>query len=230
MARPPAAVIIMAVRQSYRSTTRRNGAWPNTPPAMPIIMARPLNSAKRRAGNHWPATAMAPTKTERRRRTDEEAPGGNAPECRAHREQNAAERTHAGSRRHEAARTEPIHHHADRNLHAGIAVEVEGREIADGGRADGEVAHQLLDHDAGRDAHHPRVEKEQGAGQPTKIGKGSCGPSYVLDVHSRSPLLFGPCGLFAHVFDIWRVITEVAAGVRSANPSPRIQLRDGSLR
>jgi hypothetical protein len=51
-----------ALRQSNASMAKRSGAWPNTPPAMPSIMARPLNRAKRVGGNHCPATAMAPTR------------------------------------------------------------------------------------------------------------------------------------------------------------------------
>ena len=59
---PAAATSNVAVRQSDASITRRNGAWPNTPPAMPMAIAPPDRMAKRLAGNHWPATAMEPTR------------------------------------------------------------------------------------------------------------------------------------------------------------------------
>jgi hypothetical protein len=60
-ATPPAPDSIV-VRQSEASTAMRNGACPSTPPAMPIAIASPESMAKRSALNHWPATAMAPTR------------------------------------------------------------------------------------------------------------------------------------------------------------------------
>jgi hypothetical protein len=61
-ASPPTARNKVVVRQSEASTATRNGACPNTPPAIPIAMASPENMAKRSARNHCPATAIAPTR------------------------------------------------------------------------------------------------------------------------------------------------------------------------
>ncbi len=90
----------------------------------------------------------------------------------AHRgEEDAAAGAREGGDAHEAARPIAVEQEPDGDLHARIAVEIGCRQMAEHGGADREVPHQFIDHDAGSHAQHPRIEKENGPGQPAQEGK-----------------------------------------------------------
>ena len=105
---------------------------------------------------------------EGRRGTDQEAAGGDGGQRAAGGEEHAA--AGAGQRRdgNQPTRPEAVEQQADRNLHAGVAVEVGGRQVAEHRGTDGEIAHQLLDHHARSHAHDPGIEKERRRRQPAE--------------------------------------------------------------
>lgn len=101
---------------------------------------------------------------------DQKSADAGGEEEGARREEDAADRGDERGSRHQPARPEPVHENADRHLNRDVGVEVEGREMSDRGCADGELAHQLVDHDARRDALHERVKEEERADRPGDHG------------------------------------------------------------
>ena len=102
------------------------------------------------------------------RGADQEAAGDDGGEGAAGRKQDAAAGADQGGDRHQPAGSETVEQEADGDLHARVAVEVGGRQMAEHARTHGEIAHQFFHHDAGRHAQHPRVEEERCARRPGK--------------------------------------------------------------
>ena len=109
-----------------------------------------------------------PDQAEGRRGTDQETAGGDGGQRVAGGEEHAAAGTDQGRDGNQPARPEAVEQQADRDLHAGVAVEIGGRQVAEHRGADGEIAHQLLDHHARSHAHHPGIEKERRRRQPAE--------------------------------------------------------------
>ena len=185
--RPPAAA--MVVRQSDASTASRSGACPNTPPAMPMAMARPDRMAKWSGGNHWPAMAMAPTRLKAADAPIRKPAGGAPASVSLPANRTQPPRAHQRGDRHQPARAEAVEQQPDRHLHAGVAVEVGGGQMAEHAGADREIAHQFFDHDAGRHAQHPGIEEEQRAREPSETGAaGDAGGRAALWRRSWDPV------------------------------------------
>ena len=84
-------------------------------------------------------------------------------------EDHAAGAGHQHRHREHPTRAPAVDGDADRHLHHHVGIEVTRRQVAEDRPADREVAHQLLDHDAGRDAQHPGVEEEHRRQEPAGI-------------------------------------------------------------
>jgi len=93
--------------------------------------------------------------------SDHQAPQMEPAERVREREAQAAEGAERGGGRQHPARPPTVDGHADRDLQARVGVEIERREIAQHRRADAQVAHQGVDHDAGRDPVKKGVGEQQ---------------------------------------------------------------------
>ena len=80
---------------------------------------------------------MAPTRLKAAEAPIRMRPAVAAASVVAGREQHAAAGADEGGDRHQAARAEAVEQDADRDLHAGIAVEIGRGEVAEHGGADG---------------------------------------------------------------------------------------------
>jgi hypothetical protein len=147
-----AAETPITARQPKASTSMRSGTPAKTPPTTPMNSAMPEASANWRGANQWLASLSIETKPTATEAPISRRPGVGPEERRREGEQRRAERGDAGAGGEQLSRPPAVGDDAGRDLHRHVGVEIEGGEVAQRRRADGEVVHQLVGDDGRRDA------------------------------------------------------------------------------
>jgi hypothetical protein len=122
------------------------------------------------------------------RSADQQTSCVGPPEIGRDSKQGRADGRHRCSCRQQPARPPAIGEDPGRDLHCHIGVEIEGREVAQFGRANGKLAHQPVGHHRRRDPLVEADQVEQGTQSPYAPGDGGRWIPVVVRVQHASPV------------------------------------------